>query len=88
MDGYLIHSAHERDDLDACNGHTMQEYGYHYHARSPELNAVLSCYMGAIAQRAQREPPGGGPPGGRPTRGAGPPPGGESSAAPAPHDHH
>ncbi len=82
MDGYLIHSAQERDDLDACNGHTTQEYGYHYHARSPELNSVLTCYMGAIAQRAQREPPGGGLPGGRPPRGAGPPPGGESSAAP------
>ncbi|MBT8085499.1 MAG: hypothetical protein KJO19_11485 [Woeseia sp.] len=87
MDGHLIHSAQERDDLDACNGHTTEDYGYHYHARSPELNAVLTCYMGVIAQSAQRGPPRGGPPAGGPPQGAGPTPGGDHLEAAAPHDH-
>ncbi len=88
MDGYLIHSGQDRDDLDACNGHTTEEYGYHYHARPAELNGVLSCYMGAIVQGAQGEPPRGGPLGGRPPRGAGPAPADAGSAPPVPHDHH
>jgi hypothetical protein len=88
MDGYLIHSAQERDDLDACNGHTTQASGYHYHARSPELNGVLSCYMGTIVESDRRGPPGGGPPDGRPPRGAEPGSMDEGSASLTTHDHH
>ena len=83
MDGYLIHGVLDSEDigkvgdLDACNGHTTDEYGYHYHARSPELNGVLTCYMGATVKGGPGGPPGRGGPGG-------PPPGGEG---PPPHDH-
>ena len=87
MDGHLIHGAQERDDLDACNGHATSGQGYHYHARSPELNAVLTCYMGVIVQGAQRGPPPGGPPRGEPPNGERPHPGKDAPEAPAPHDH-
>ncbi|MCB1706556.1 MAG: hypothetical protein KDI17_16940 [Halioglobus sp.] len=87
MDGFLIHSTIEGGDLDACNGHTTDEYGYHYHARSAELNGVVTCYMGAIVPSSRSGPPGGGRPGGRPPHDAGPPSGGDNSAAPARHDH-
>jgi len=89
MDGYLIHSPLDGAELDACNGHVTDEYGYHYHARSPELNGVLSCYMGTIARHSRGAPPGGRRPGGGPPRDSAPPPGNETVAAPpAPHDHH
>ncbi|PCM44570.1 YHYH protein [Marinobacter sp. ANT_B65] len=83
MDGYLIHGVLESGDLDKagdldeCNGHTTDGYGYHYHARSPELNGVLTCYMGTTINHAAGGPPGGGPP-----------PGGEGfETPPPPHDH-
>ena len=54
MDGFPIHSAHkkgaESHDLDKCNGHETAELGYHYHAQSPEKNAVLNCLMGATVK--------------------------------------
>ena len=81
MDGHLIHGTLEGGELDECNGHNTDEYGYHYHARSPELNGVLTCYMGATVRDASRKPPGRGRPGG------GPPPGGEDLGASAAHDH-
>lgn len=81
MDGYLIHSSLKGGDLDTCNGHTTDEYGYHYHARSPELNGVLTCYMGATVGDSTGGPPGRGRPDGAP------PIGGEGFEAPVPHDH-
>ncbi len=86
LDGYAIHSPLDGADLDACNGHSTEANGYHYHARSPELNGVLTCFSGATVGGR------GGPPGGRggPPRGAprGGPFGGQSPEAQAPHDHH
>lgn len=73
MDGYLIHSPLESGNLDACNGHSTEEYGYHYHARSPELNGVLSCFTGAVVKRGPR--------------GSGPPNGPPGEPRRAPHDH-
>lgn len=71
LDGFAIHSPlddqqAEAADLDECNGHTSDASGYHYHANPPEVNAVLSCFMGATAGEAEGQ-------GGRPD---GPPDGG------------
>lgn len=72
-DGYGIHSPYdegnEAADLDACNGHTTDELGYHYHAASVQDNAILSCFMGEVAESTERG--GGG-------RGDGPPEGGQA----------
>lgn len=48
MDGYQIFSHHMADgsdpvELDICNGHDVNESGYHYHAGSAGSNAILSC---------------------------------------------
>lgn len=88
MDGYLIHGVLEGGGLDVCNGHTTDEYGYHYHARSPELNGILTCYMGATAKGGAGGPPEGGLPGGGPPGGAGPRALSEGLEAPALHDHY
>jgi hypothetical protein len=54
MDGFMIHSPYEEGqeptDLDECNGHTTDALGYHYHANSPEENAVLSCITGLVEE--------------------------------------
>ena len=65
MDGYPIHSP--LDDagtvvLDACNGHTTEADGYHYHANSADQNQVLECLIGQTVAGADGGP--GGPPGG------------------------
>ncbi len=60
LDGFAIHSPLAEADLaaaglDECNGHTTDELGYHYHANSPELNAVLTCLVGeSISTRRGR----------------------------------
>ena len=52
MDGYPLHSPFEEDaaleaaGLDECNGHTTDEFGYHYHANSAEQNQVVECLIG------------------------------------------
>lgn len=78
LDGYAIHSpfetGQEPDDLDACNGHTTAEAGYHYHANSAEKNQVVECLIGQTV--AGTDEGAGGPPeggGGPPEGGAGPP---------------
>ena len=87
LDGYTIHSPMDGVELDACNGHSTEPLGYHYHARSPELNGVLTCFSGAVVG-GRGGPPGGrrGPPGGGPPPVG--PPGDQPPEAPAPHDHH
>lgn len=86
LDGYTLHSPIAGVDLDACNGHSTEAYGYHYHAQSPELNGVLTCFTGAIVggrsglPGGRRGPRGGGPP-------PDDPPSGESLGAHIPHDH-
>ena len=79
LDGYAVHSpfadGEAPDDLDACNGHTTDEAGYHYHANSAAENQVISCMVG---QTAQSEDAAGGPAGGGgPPDGAGPPDAGD-----------
>ena len=69
LDGYPIHSpldaeAEAAADLDECNGHTTEAYGYHYHANSAEENSVLSCFSGVTVESAGAGGPGGGPGGG------------------------
>ncbi len=76
MDGYPIHSPLEggsqAEGLDACQGHSSAGLGYHYHAASPQENAVLSCFKGFTVEMqrgagpARGHPPGGPPPGGKP----------------------
>ena len=68
MDGYAIHSPLEAEaeaaaDLDACNGHTTDADGYHYHANPAEENSVLTCFVGVTVE-AGEQGGGGGPPGG------------------------
>jgi len=68
MDGYPIHSALDAEaeataDLDDCNGHTTEVFGYHYHANPAEENSVLTCFMGVTVGGNDGQP--GGPPGGR-----------------------
>lgn len=80
LDGYTIHSPLAGAELDECNGHSTELYGYHYHARSPELNAILTCFTGATVGGRGR-PPGGGPPPGAPPRD-------QPQEAQQLHDHH
>ncbi|MEG9225533.1 YHYH protein [Aeromicrobium sp. Sec7.5] len=73
LDGYAVHSPYEEgeapDDLDACNGHTTDDLGYHYHANPASENLVIACLVG---QTVESEDGGGGPPGGgAPGAGAG-----------------
>lgn len=47
MDGYDIYSALEDPEaanLDACNGHTVEGLGYHYHSDSAGSNAFIGCF--------------------------------------------
>ena len=70
IDGFTIHAPYEEGsevELDECNGHTSDEYGYHYHAAALEDNATLTCLMGVITEGQDA---GGGPP---PRPGAGRP---------------
>ncbi len=72
MDGYPVHSPFEdgaagSDDLDACNGHTTEAGGYHYHANPAAENQVIACLVGqtvASEEGAGGPPDGGGPPAG------------------------
>ena len=66
LDGYSIHSPLAGAQLDACNGHANESYGYHYHAQSPELNGVLTCFTGAVVGGTTGGPGGPGGPGGGP----------------------
>lgn len=71
LDGYPIHAPYEEGSeivLDECNGHEIDELGYHYHANPVEENAVLSCFSGAIAEGQN------GDAGGPKAEGAAPPP--------------
>ncbi len=74
IDGFTVHAPYEADanDLDECNGHVSEEFGYHYHASSLEQNATLTCLYGLTAEG---QATGGRPAGGRPD-------GGEPPAAP------
>ncbi len=81
MDGFPVHSPLAADveavtDLDECNGHTTEEFGYHYHANPAEENGVLTCFMGVTVGGGQDGPGGGGgdrPEGGPPDGDAGGP---------------
>ncbi len=86
IDGYNIHTPLAGVEMDACNGHSTAASGYHYHARSPELNGVLTCFMGAVVGGAGRRPGGGGPPprGGPP---GGTPPAGRGLEVDRTHEH-
>ncbi len=66
--------------FDDCGGHVNPFDGYHYHARFPELNGVLTCFTGATVGGRDRRPAGGPPPGGPPTD--------HSAESLLPHDHH
>ena len=51
LDGYAIHSPLDAAaELDACQGHTTDAHGYHYHAASVEKNAILSCFTGMTVE--------------------------------------
>ena len=99
LDGYPIHSpldaeAEAAAELDECNGHTTEEFGYHYHANPAEENGVLTCFMGLTVQTqgggrdGEGGPPGGGedgaPAGGQPGGGqlGGAPPAGAEILTP------
>lgn len=70
LDGYPIHSPLDAEveaatELDACNGHTTEAFGYHYHANPAEENGVLSCFVGLTTQAQGGDGGGqGGPPAG------------------------
>ncbi len=76
LDGYAVHSPYEDgdapDDLDACNGHTTDELGYHYHANPASQNLVIACLVGQTVESEDGAggPPGGGAPGDGPPDGA------------------
>ena len=77
VDGYPIHSPLEAaTELDECNGHATEEFGYHYHANPAEENGVLTCFMGLTVQAQGGE---GGPPAGG---NGGPPQGGQPDGVP------
>ena len=61
------------DDLDACNGHTTDALGYHYHANPASENLVIACLVG---QTVESEDGAGGPPGGGAAPGGDGPPDG------------
>lgn len=50
--------------LDACNGRTTANDGYHYYAQSPEKNKIVKCFMGLTAVDSSRAQGNGPPPGG------------------------
>ena len=65
IDGFTVHAPYDDAadvELDECNGHFSDEYGYHYHAAPLEQNATLSCVMGLTAEGQNA---GGGPGPGR-----------------------
>ncbi len=74
LDGFTVHEPYEDGtdvELDECNGHTSEEYGYHYHASPLEDNATLTCLNGLTSAEANAGAgPGGGGGGGgeRPAR--------------------
>ena len=49
MDGYTLYGPKNSDgstpqNLDACNGHTTKDAGYHYHVNEAGENQILSCF--------------------------------------------
>uniref|UniRef100_UPI0030FC92F3 YHYH protein n=1 Tax=Euzebya pacifica TaxID=1608957 RepID=UPI0030FC92F3 len=53
MDGFPIHSPLEDEsDLAACNGHTTEADGYHYHANKAAENQVVECLIGQTVASA------------------------------------
>lgn len=69
-DGYPIHLPLEGDalaaaNLDACNGHSTEGEGYHYHANSAAKNAILPCLVGEYVVSGEAGRPPQGPPGGQ-----------------------
>lgn len=67
VDGHTVHTPYDDQDdveLDECNGHTTEEYGYHYHANSLEENTTLTCLTGLTAEGQGGGPGGGGGQGG------------------------
>ena len=55
FDGYTIYGPQGEGgtlptDLDACNGHTDKQRGYHYHA-SPEFPYIIGGYRGVVDNR-------------------------------------
>ena len=80
MDGFAIHSPLSEEEaatvnLDECNGHTTEEFGYHYHANPAEENSVISCFKG-LTVAGNGGDRGGGQNGGRDGQGR-PPAGGD-----------
>ncbi len=72
LDGYAVHSPYGAGeapaDLDACNGHTTDADGYHYHANSAAQNLVVRCLIGQTVAGSADGAGAGGPPGGGPPR--------------------
>ena len=63
LDGFAIHSpldpaVEAAAGLDACQGHTTEADGYHYHAAAVADNAILSCFTGVTVETTN---PGRGP---------------------------
>ncbi len=56
MDGYPVHSPMDADNLDACNGHTTEAAGYHYHANEAVDNQVIECLVGQSVANEQGRP--------------------------------
>ena len=70
LDGFTVHAPYDDADavdLDECNGHTSDEYGYHYHAAPLEDNATLVCFNG-LTVMDEGGAGGGGPGAGGPPR--------------------
>jgi YHYH protein len=49
LDGYAIFARASGDEsgrrgLDRCNGHEVDDLGYHYHAGAPGSNAIIGCF--------------------------------------------
>ncbi len=65
IDGHTVHAPDEGLELDECNGHTTDEYGYHYHANAVDENATLTCLTGLTVEGADDRNRGGGGGGGR-----------------------
>ena len=70
LEGSALTAAH----LDECNGHSIPEAGYHYHANDPAENKILPCLMGEYVESVAPGAPGQGAPAGGNQAGPGQPP--------------